>query len=105
LTNGKGDQRVVVAPAELDLDTRVAFRREAVETLDAMAAAAAILVIDLSATRSVDSAGLGALMLIQRRAAERRITVRLRGLSEDLRFLLALTRLEDLFEVETGLYA
>jgi len=37
------------------------------------------LVIDLSGTRSVDSAGLGALMLIQRKAAERRQTVCLRA--------------------------
>ena len=60
------------------------------------------LVIDLSGTRSVDSAGLGALMLIQRKAAERRQVVRLRGANEELRFLLVLTKLDDLFELETG---
>src|SRR2546430_8920821 len=32
------------------------------------------LIIDISGTRQVDSAGLGALMLIQRKAAERRLT-------------------------------
>ena len=48
----------------------------------------------------MDSAGLGALMLIQRRAAERRLTVCLRGVTEDLRFLLVLTKLDDLFDLE-----
>ena len=58
------------------------------------------LVIDLSATQHVDSAGLGALMLVQRRAAERRQRVVLRSASEELRFLLMLTKLDDLFELE-----
>jgi anti-anti-sigma factor len=58
------------------------------------------LVIDLSATQHVDSAGLGALMLVQRRAGERRQRVTLRSASEELRFLLMLTKLEDLFELE-----
>jgi anti-anti-sigma factor len=58
------------------------------------------LVIDLSATHHVDSAGLGALMLVQRRAGERRQRVTLRSASEELRFLLMLTKLEDLFELE-----
>ena len=60
------------------------------------------LVIDLSSTRHVDSAGLGTLMLVQRRAAERRIPVCLRGASEELRFLLVLTKLDELFEIDGG---
>ena len=51
-------------------------------------------------TREVDSAGLGALMLIQRMAAERRQIVVLRNPSEEVRFLLTLTKLYDLFIVE-----
>ena len=58
------------------------------------------LVIDLKGTQHVDSAGLGALMLVQRRAGERRQRVALRSASEELRFLLMLTKLEDLFELE-----
>ena len=58
------------------------------------------LVIDLSGTQHVDSAGLGALMLVQRRAGERRQRVTLRSASEELRFLLMLTKLDDLFELE-----
>jgi len=59
-------------------------------------------VIDLAGTRHVDSAGLGALMLIQRRAAERRQLVILRNLREEIRFLLVLTKLDDLFQLESA---
>ncbi len=58
------------------------------------------LVIDLSYTREIDSAGLGALMLIQRHASERRLAVALRHASEEIRFLLVLTKLSDLFELD-----
>jgi anti-anti-sigma factor len=58
------------------------------------------LVVDLTATRSVDSSGLGVLIMIQRRAAQRRLRVALRGVNDELRFLLTLTKLEDLFQVE-----
>ena len=48
------------------------------------------------------AAGLGALMLIQRRAAERRQVVVLRNASEEIRFLLVLTKLDDLFQLESA---
>ncbi|MGH8698187.1 MAG: STAS domain-containing protein [Acidimicrobiales bacterium] len=95
-------ERVLAAPDRLGLDSRTMFRRSAVELLEQLAEGAGRLVIDLSATRQVDSAGLGALMLIQRKAAERRQSVCLRGASEELRFLLVLTKLDDLFELERG---
>lgn len=94
--------KVIGAPEALSLDSRTSFRRAAVELLDQLAEGSGRLVIDLSGTRHVDSAGLGALMLIQRRAAERRHTVCLRGANEELRFLLVLTKLDDLFELESG---
>src|SRR6266850_2054402 len=72
-------EKTLGAPERLDLESRTAFRRAAGEVLDLLAEGAGRLVIDLSGTRSVDSAGLGALMLIQRKAAERRQTVCLRG--------------------------
>ena len=98
-------EKTIAAPERLDLESRTAFRRAAGEVLDLLASgpgAGGRLVIDLSGTRSVDSAGLGALMLIQRKASERRLTVCLRGANEELRFLLVLTKLDDLFELETG---
>ncbi len=88
------------APATLGLDTRTAFRTEAMALLDQLPEGSGRLRIDLTGTRSVDSAGLGALMLVQRYASERRQAVVLAGPSEELRYLLTLTKLDDLFEIE-----
>ena len=92
--------RDLVAPQRLGLDTRVEFRKAAVQVLDAMPEGTGRLVIDLSNTRQVDSAGLGVLMLIQRRAAERRQVVVLRHPNDEIRFLLAITKLAGLFTIE-----
>src|ERR1044071_9356899 len=95
-------EKTIAAPERLDLESRTGVCRAAGEVLDPLAEGAGRLVVDLSSTRSVDNAGVGALMLIQRKAAERRQTVCLRGANEELRFLLVLTKLDDLFELETG---
>ena len=95
-------ERAMVAPETLGLDTRVEIRKAAVRLLEEMPEGNGRLVIDLARTRQVDSAGLGALMLIQRRAAERRQVVVLRNLSEEIRFLLVLTKLDDLFQLESA---
>ena len=97
-----GDQKILAAPETLNLGSRTEFRRVASELLDQLPEGGGRLVIDLAATRQVDSAGLGALMLIQRKATDRRQTVCLRGVNEELRFLLVLTKLDDLFELEGG---
>ena len=102
MTTPPSRERILTAPEHLGLDSRTSFRRSAVDLLDQMAEGGGRLVIDLTGTRAVDSAGLGALMLIQRRAAERRQTVCLRGANEELRFLLVLTKLDDLFELESA---
>ena len=95
-------ERGLSAPDTLGLESRVEIRKAAIQLLDDMPEGTGRLVIDLSRTRHVDSAGLGALMLIQRRAAERRQTVVLRDPSEEIRFLLVLTKLYDLFQIEMG---
>ncbi|HET7599196.1 MAG TPA: STAS domain-containing protein [Gemmatimonadales bacterium] len=92
--------RELAAPERLGLDTRIAFRKAAVEVLDQLPEGTGELIIELKRTRQVDSAGLGVLMLIQRHAAERRQTVVLRNPSDELRFLLVLTKLADLFRLE-----
>jgi anti-anti-sigma factor len=94
-------ERGLLAPETLGLDTRVEIRKSAVRLLEEMPEGLGRLVIDLARTRHVDSAGLGALMLIQRRAAERRQVVVLRNVSEEIRFLLVLTKLDDLFQLES----
>ena len=83
---------VIAAPAHLGLETRAEFRRGAVELVG-------IQDCDRMG-RLEDSAGLGTLILIQQHAAARRQTVRLRGINEELRLLLVLTKLEDQFEIE-----
>jgi ABC-type transporter Mla MlaB component len=56
--------------------------------------------VDLAQTKRVDSAGLSALMLIQRHASDRSQRIVLRDPSDEMRFLLALTLMTDLFEIE-----
>jgi anti-anti-sigma factor len=95
-------ERGLSAPDTLGLETRVQIRKAAIQLLEQMPEGTGRLVIDLGHTRHIDSAGLGALMLIQRRAAERRQAVVLRNPSEEIRFLLVLTKLYDLFQVEVA---
>jgi len=82
----------------------MAFRREALRAVEkgptGLGEGGGRVIVDLGRTTHVDSAGLGALVLVRERAAEQRWTVCLRGASEELRFLLVLTRLEDRFEFE-----
>jgi len=93
-------ERGLSAPDTLGLETRVQIRKAAIQLLEEMPEGTGRLVIDLGHTRYIDSAGLGALMLIQRMAAERRQTVVLRAPSEEIRFLLVLTKLADLFDID-----
>src|SRR5512134_936018 len=93
-------ERELQAPPSLGLETRATFRQAGLDLLEELPEGGGRLVIDLSRTRHVDSAGLGALMLVQRRAAERRQTVVLRHPNDELRFLLAITKLAELFQIE-----
>lgn len=100
MTAAAATSRIVAAPVELSLDSRIEFRRKATSEIDAMEIGSGRLVIEMHDTRTIDSAGLGALILVQRRAARRRLSVTLRGVNDDLRFLLTLTKLEGLFDIE-----
>jgi len=94
-------EHTVQAPATLSADTRGKFLTEALEALQALGEGApGTLVVDFSGTDRVDSAGLSTLVQLQLRAAERRHTVCLRGVSEEVRFLLLMTRLDDRFEIQ-----
>ncbi len=87
----------MTAPAELGLQTRTPFREAAFHELEELTDGGTLRV-DVGATRRVDSAGLSALWLIHRRAAERMQRVVLCNAREELRYLLALTEMADLFE-------
>lgn len=97
----EANARVVLAPEVLGLEARGDFRDAAVELLGRLPEKDGVLVIDFSDTRRIDSAGLGALMLVQRKASERQQKVVLRRLRDEFRFLLVLTKLDDLFEIES----
>ena len=92
---------LVLAPAVLDRASMPEFCRQALAVVEEPAdRPLERVVVDLGGTTRVDSAGLGALVMVRERAAEQRRSVCLRGASEELRFLLLLTRLEDRFEFE-----
>lgn len=97
MTIAQPPTRVLQAPESLGLATREAFRRSASALLDEMSEGAGQLVVDLGATRQVDSSGLGALVMVQRHASDRRQQVVLRGVGPELEYTLVLTKLDDLF--------
>lgn len=95
-------EQVVVAPERLGLESRLAFREVASKCIDHVTPDTGRLVIDCRRVASIDSAGLNALILVHRKAAQRRIGVCLRGLDKELLALLVLTKLDDLFELQDG---
>jgi anti-anti-sigma factor len=94
------NEYLISAPAHLSAQSRGPFREDALRAIERLEDSGGRLVIDLSLTQRIDSAGLGTLVMLQMRAAERRHTVCLRGVSEEMRFLLLMTRLEDRFDIE-----
>ena len=95
-------EQVIVAPERLGLQTRSQFRKVASELIDCTTTGTGRLVIDCGCLRAIDSAGLNTLILVQRKASKRRIRVFLRDLDDELRALLVLTKLDDLFELQDG---
>ena len=89
--------RVLQAPENLGLETREPFRQQANALLDEMGEGRGQLVVDLGATRAIDSSGLSALVMVHRHATERRQAVTLRNVGPEIEFLLVLTKLDDLF--------
>jgi anti-anti-sigma factor len=89
------------APSRLIADTRAGFRRAALAHLDdARSAQRGCIVIDLSQTSEIDASGLGVLVLLQKRAREAMVGTRLLHAPEAVRRILALARLDHLFEFE-----
>jgi len=99
------DYIIVQAPATLDGTTRQDFTTLALDALGKLGEADAPrrLVIDMRQTSRVDSSGLASLVMLQVRAAERRHSIGLLGASEEVRFLLLMTRLEDRFDLDPQL--
>jgi anti-anti-sigma regulatory factor len=92
--------RTIAAPRLLGVDTDRGFRERATEEIKSISDGNAVLVVDLSDTQSIDTAGLATLASIHRVASENRCVVRLKNPNEEIRFSLVLARLEQLFELE-----
>jgi len=91
----------LAAPERLVADTRLAFRRAALEYVERAAEVSAVRIyVDLGATKDIDASGLGVLVLLQKRARERMIATRLLNAGSSVRQMLVLTKLDYLFELE-----
>lgn len=101
MLNTNGDMDVLAAPERLVTDTRLAFRRAALEYVERAAdESAARIYVDLGATQDIDASGLGVLVLLQKRARERMIATRLLNAGASVRQMLLLTKLDYLFEID-----
>lgn len=90
----------LVAPRRLTADQRVEFRNAVLETLElAIHRGADTVEVDLRATTEIDASGLGVLVLLQKRASERRMITRLTNSPRVVRQMLEVTRLGALFDV------
>ena len=92
---------VLIAPALLDAASRLDFRRAALEYLErTVQRNGTRVVIDLKHTTGMDASGLGVLVLVQKRARERMVAVRLLHTPAAVMQMISLTKLEYLFEIE-----
>ena len=92
--------RALVAPSLLTTDFRLEFRRLALEALEIAASNGQRAVeINLGAVIEIDASGLGVLILVQKRARERGMRLRLLEVPRAVCSLLDATRLEPLFEL------
>ena len=90
---------VLLAPERIVSETRGDFRKTALAHVEQVAASGSkAAVVDLGSTLEVDASGLGILVLLQKRAKELGITLRLAQVPSQVRYLLVLTKLDHLFE-------
>ena len=89
------------APRRLVTETRAELRDAALRCLEELVRdGASSLTIDLTDVADVDIGGVGILVLIQKRARDRGVTSRLVNAPVQVERLLALTQLDNLFDLE-----
>lgn len=93
--SGKSSVVVLDAPERFVVSNRFDLRERVLSALDCGVRA---IVLDLSLTDYIDSAGLGTLVLLAKRAREMGARVVLSGLNDRLADLLRLTQLDQVFE-------
>jgi len=95
------EHHILVTPDRLVADTRLEFRRTALEYLDrATRRNATRLILEMGGTTEIDASGLGVLVLLQKRARERMVATRLLHAHAAVKQMLQLTKLDYLFEME-----
>jgi anti-anti-sigma factor len=101
MLTGDNERQILVTPGRLVAETRLEFRRTALEYLDrATQRNAARLVLEMGGTTEIDASGLGVLVLLQKRARERMVATKLLHAPPAVKQMLRLTRLDYLFEME-----
>lgn len=88
------DVTIVTVQGQLVVTNRQEFKQM---VLDAMEQGARTVVVDFTDASYIDSSGLGALVSLSRRLRDAGGDLRLVGLSDELRTLFELTRLDALF--------
>lgn len=95
---GASPATTIIAPAQLTQEHRSPFREQALECVARAAAAGhAEIGVDLGDTTETDATGIGVLVLLQKRARERGLSVRLLRVPPRIWSLLKATRLDLLF--------
>ncbi|MBX4198748.1 STAS domain-containing protein [Candidatus Parcubacteria bacterium] len=92
----EGEVTVVELPAQLLVGNRHDFRTEVLAQVEG---GKKTFVFDFTRTGSIDSSGLGYLVLIQKKIVEAGGTLKLRNLDDDMDTLFSLTKLDTLFEI------
>lgn len=98
--NTVNDEKILTAPPRLVAETRAEFRNAAVSMIESLGREARTITLDLAATREMDATGLGTLVVIQNRAKQFGLSVKLANVTEEVFTLLSLTELLHLFVVE-----
>jgi ABC-type transporter Mla MlaB component len=87
------------APDRIVAETRATFRKEALVFMEQAVAAGLFEVsMEMSKTVEVDASGLGVLVVVQKKAKELGLRMRVTRAPQQVRYLLLLTKLEHLFE-------
>lgn len=93
-------QRPMLAPSRLTAEGRLNFRRAVLDELEqAVHAGFLVVELDLGATVEIDASGLGVLVLLQKRARERGIPIRLHRVPNVVAQLFDATRVGSHFEI------
>jgi anti-anti-sigma factor len=93
----------LVASASLTEPSRAAFLALAGSALEeASASGAEGVLVDLAAVREIDASGLGALVMLLRRAEMLELSLALERVPESVSHMLRITNMMELFEIAEG---